>query len=74
MYKFNAGAEIRDRVIENLLRAHERITDNGEVRDVVRLSKFILKLSNHFEHNILNFGMEARDNGADNPPEKGMEP
>lgn len=36
---------IRDRVFKNLLSAHERIADDGCVRDVILLTKFILKLT-----------------------------
>ena len=42
------GFYIRKTVIKNLLSAHRKIADRGNVKSLIILTKFILKISNQF--------------------------
>lgn len=52
MLKKNFGEYIREQTIKNLLSAHARIAEKGNVSDVISLTKFVLKVSDKF-NNIL---------------------
>lgn len=70
MWKVNSGTYIREQVLKNLLCAHKRIADKGNVSALINLSKFILKLSKKFDNGIFNFGEEDSNDSAKNPPDK----
>lgn len=42
------GLYIRKNAIKNLLSAQEKIADSGNVKELIVLTKFILKISNQF--------------------------
>lgn len=56
--KANYGDCIRWNAIKNLLRANKRIADEGTAKDMIRLSRFILKISHKFDKEFLELGLE----------------
>lgn len=67
----NHGSHIRRTVLDNLLTAHKRIAEAGTAKEIILLSKFILKLSKQFDKELLDFGAVERGGGADSPPNDG---
>lgn len=57
-FKIKAVSLIKQQVIKNLLSAHKRIADNGSVTDLIKLSKFILRLSKVCDDEVFDFGFE----------------
>ena len=52
----NYGEYVRKEKLKNLLTAHRRLAETGGIKEVILLSKFILKLSNKFKlHNFCGF-------------------
>lgn len=72
--KVNAGGYIRDIVMKNLLIAHKRIADAGDILMLIKLSRFILKLSKNYNDELIDFWSEKCSDGAENPSvdEKGV--
>lgn len=64
----NHGDYIRGNVIKNLLRANKRIADEGTAKDMIRLSRFILKISHKFDKEFLELGLEECQNCDKEPP------
>ena len=64
------GFYIRKTVIKNLLSAHRKIADRGNVKSLIILTKFILKISNQFNDMLIDLGLEENDNSSDKPPDK----
>lgn len=56
--RYNQGECIRDTAMNNLMQAHQRVTQYGTVKEIITLSKFILKLSKQFNKEVLDFGLE----------------
>ena len=52
------GFYIRKTVIKNLLSAHRKIADRGNVKSLIILTKFILKISNQFNDMLIDLGLE----------------
>ncbi|MFR1761888.1 hypothetical protein [Frisingicoccus sp.] len=71
--KIKAGACLRENVMKNLLLAHERIAEYGDITELVCLSKFILKLSKQFDNDLLDFGLKECDDCATAPPDERKE-
>lgn len=63
------GFYIRKTVIKNLLSAHRKISDRGNVKSLIILTKFILKISNQFNDMLIDLGLEENDNSSDKPPD-----
>jgi len=63
------GFYIRKTVIKNLLSAHRKIADRGNVKSLIILTKFILKISNQFNDMLIDLGLEENDNSSDKPPD-----
>lgn len=55
---FNLGAEIRRRTIKNLLKAQERIADEGSAMENIKIAKCLLKASKVFNGDIEQFSFE----------------
>lgn len=66
----NHGDYIRGNVIKNLLRANKRLADQGTAVDVIRLSRFMLKLSRQFDKELLELRAEECKPCAESPPDK----
>lgn len=69
--KINIGSYIREQIIKKLLNAHKRIADNGTVLDLIRLSKFLQKISKQFDDQLFEVRLEEHENCADSPPNRG---
>lgn len=46
---------IRQNVIKNLLSAHKRIADEGNPKELIRITRFLLKLAEKFEDVLVEF-------------------
>lgn len=64
------GTLIRQEVIKNLLNAHKRIADSGRASEVIRITKFILKLSEKRNDVLINFIPEGDKERRDDPVHK----
>lgn len=62
------GFYIRKTVIKNLLSAHRKIADRGNVKSLIILTKFILKISNQFNEILLDLGLEENNERPGDPP------
>ncbi len=62
------GFYIRKTVIKNLLSAHRKIADRGNVKSLIILTKFILKISNQFNEILLDLGLEENNEHPGDPP------
>lgn len=62
----NYGSYIREQAIKNLLSTQEKIAETGNVKALIALSKFILKISYRFDNKVLAriSGMQRRQNTA----------
>lgn len=49
----NYGFYIREQAIKNLLSTQEKIAETGNVKALIALSKFILKISRQFDDEVL---------------------
>lgn len=65
--RVNYGDYIRWNAIKNLLHANKRIADEGTAKDMIRLSRFILKISHKFDKEFLELGLEECQNCDKNP-------
>lgn len=63
------GFYIRKTVVKNLLSAHRKIADRGNVKSLIILTKFILKISNQFNDMLIYLEIEENDNSSDKPPD-----
>ena len=70
--KIVAGSAIRERVIKNLLLAHERVAEKGETKELIILSKFIIKLSKKFDNQLLELRTIENEDGGQTPPDNGQ--
>ena len=73
MVKISVAQHIRERVVKNLLHAHERAADQGRIVDLIRLSKFILRLANKSTNEFFDIWLEDSNNGAKQPPNESKE-
>lgn len=64
----NYGEFIRETAIKNLLSAQEKIAERGDVKGLVFLTKFLLKISNKFNNVLLNLGFEEEYHSSQSPP------
>lgn len=62
------GFYIRKTVIKNLLSTHRKIADCGNVKSLIILTKFILKISNQFNEVLLDLGLEENNERPGDPP------
>lgn len=69
-FKIKAVSLIKQQVIKNLLSAHKRIADNGNIIELIKLSKFILRLSKVCDDEVFDFGLENGNGCTDTPPNK----
>lgn len=68
--KIRASSFIKQQIMKNLLNTHKRIADTGNAIEIIKLSKFILRLSKHFGNEILDFGLEQSNYSTDCPPDE----
>lgn len=59
----NYGSFIREQVIKNLLSTQEKIAETGNVKALIALSKFILKVSHQFDDEVLQVNFKQDDDG-----------
>lgn len=69
----NYGEYIRDEILRNLLTAHKRLAETGSAKEVVLLSKVILKLSDKFDDKVLQLGLVERQEDYGSPPDDGKD-
>lgn len=69
--KINFGEFIREEAIKKLLSAQEQIAEKGDVKSLIILTKFILKISYKFDSKILNLRFEKYEEYPNQPPDKG---
>lgn len=72
-FKITISTYVKQQTIKNLLNAHKRVADTGNTSDLIKLSKFILRLSKHFGNEVLDLGLEHGNYSADYPPDKRKE-
>lgn len=53
MLKISQKDLVTQEVMKNLLSAHKRIADSGEVSDLIRITKYLLRLSEKREEMII---------------------
>ncbi len=63
----SAGALIRQEAIKNLLNAQKRIADSGSASDVIRITRFILKLVDKRDDVLINIVSEGDEEGRYDP-------
>ena len=59
----NFGSFIREQAIKNLLSTQEKIAETGNVKALIALSKFILKVSHQFDDEVLQVNFKQDDDG-----------
>lgn len=69
----NFGEFIREEAIKKLLSAQEQIAEKGDVKSLIILTKFILKISYKFDSKILNLRFEKYKEYPNQPPDKGKQ-
>lgn len=52
---------IEENVIKNLLRTHERVCEQGNVEDVIKITKYITRLTNKRNQKLLELGLEEQE-------------
>ncbi len=60
----------REMVIKNLLSAHERIAKEGDSREIIRISKYVLRLTQNGQDKLFQLRTEEKEGRANDPPEK----
>lgn len=58
---------ILQEAIKNLLNAQKRIADSGSASDVIRITRFILKLVDKRDDVLINIVSEGDEEGRYNP-------
>ena len=61
----NYGSYIREQAIKNLLSTQEKIAETGNVKTLIALSKFILKISYRFDNKVLQLSSEQGNAGTE---------
>lgn len=72
-FKIMTSTYVKQQIMKNLLNAHKRIADTGNASEIIKLSKFILRLSKHFGNEILDFGLKQSNYRTDYPPDESKE-
>ena len=60
----NFGSFIREKAIKNLLSTQEKIAETGNVKAIIALSKFILKVSRQFDDEVMQVSFKQDDDGT----------
>ena len=68
--RISIGKNIRCQIAKNLLSAHKRIADSGNVNALIMLTKFVLKLSKQFDDEFLELRQEEQTCNPEGPPNK----
>lgn len=68
--KISYGKFIRDKAIENLILAQERIAEKGNATEIIFITKFILKSSKKLDNHLLDLGFEKDEQYTNAPPNK----
>lgn len=58
---------IQEQVINNLLSAHKQAADSGEVKQLIRLSRYVLHLADQIGDVLIDLSPEADQQGSENP-------
>lgn len=58
---------VKDEVMKNLLSAHERIADCGTTTEIIRLSKYLLKLANKRNDVLVDIAAEENQERRNDP-------
>lgn len=61
---------IESEVIKNLLSAHKRIADNGDSKQLIKLSNYILKLVEKRKDKLFELGAKKNKQSSNKPPNK----
>ena len=61
----NYGSYIREQAIKNLLSTQEKIAETGNMKALIALSKFILKISYRFDNKVLQLSSEQGNAGTE---------
>lgn len=61
MVKVSEKEAITNEVIKNLLSAHRRIAENGDPKQTITLSKYLLKLAEKRKDKLLDLGAKEND-------------
>lgn len=67
--KILARDAIVEQVIKNLLLAHKKIADSGNVNDLIYLSKYLMRLTKKFNNIIIEISTEEVQKENDYPPD-----
>lgn len=60
----NYGSFLREQAIKNLLSTQEKIAETGNVKALIALSKFILKISRQFDDEVLQVNFKQDNDGV----------
>ena len=55
---------------KNLLRAHKRICEQGNAKEIIKFSKYIFSLAKKGEDEVIDLGFEKQQKNAEDPPNK----
>lgn len=70
MDKVSLKSYIKKTVLKNLLLAHERIAKEGNTKEIIYLSKYILRLTKNGQDEIFYLRTEKDKKSTDEPPKK----
>lgn len=58
---------VKDEVIKNLLSAHERIANSGSAVEIIRLSKYLMRLTEQGDDVLIDSITECEKHGCREP-------
>lgn len=68
--KVGFGDYIREKAIKNLLSAQSKIAEKGNVKGLISITKYILKISYKFDNELLDLWLEENNDCSQKPPNK----
>ena len=57
----NQKKVMRDEVVKNLLSAHKRIADSGSASDLVKLSRYLMRISKQFQDVLVDISPNSQE-------------
>lgn len=63
----SVGGNIEDQAIKNLLSAHRRMADSGNATEIIRLTKYILKIAGKRKDMLMSVMSEVQTRQEDKP-------
>lgn len=70
MLKINRKKHHEDEILQNLMVAHKRHCEVGDVKGIIKLSRYLLKFLSKFDNEVYQFGTENGSEGNSAPPNR----